>query len=477
MKSRTATPRCGLTAAAVDMALACLGLPTAAQAPAEGAVTAKDVVLDSAAVPAGTASSPVAQPGGRLVATPTQAAPVQSPAAIYTTAMHDSSTAAALADLGLALLRQGSLASGQAEVNALVSPISVASALGMVHAGTAGESARELAALMAPATAGDQGFAWRLPSVLDRLRPAAANGSPATAGPTFTMANRVWINKAVASSLPAPFAAMVTQRFKADAAVLSFDNANAARQAINQWTDAQTLHRIPELLPAGSITPTTRVVVTNAVHFKSPWALPFNPAATEPRAFNATQGVQMVPTMIDERNVARGIIDNLSVLELPFADKAYSLMIAMPPKGHSLDGLEKDLAGLDLTVWSSQLKESTCRLELPKFAIASRALSIKAALQALGVRTVFTDQADLRPMLGAAARGVHMDDVYHSATITIDELGGEASAATAATMVAKSFSLPTPACAVDRPFVFAVVHKPTGAPLFVGKIANPSNPN
>ena len=92
------------------------------------------------------------------------------------------------------------------------------------------------------------------------------------------------------------------------------------------------------------------------------------------------------------------------------------------------------------------------------------------------MRTLFTDQADLAPLLGKAAAGTQVDDVYHSATIVIDETGGEAAAATAATIQAKSFQLPPPACAVDRPFVFAVVHKGTGAPLFVGKVADPSLP-
>lgn len=463
-------PRTGvLCLAASAMGLVLLGSVSAdalagAAKPAAGAASiprAKDVVVDAVAPAA------AAQPsGGRLVPTPSPQHGATT-GRIYTTPMHDAATAGALGDLGLALLRQASATSGQANVNAVVSPVSVASAMGMVHAGAAGDTARELATLLSSGPAGDQGLAYRLPSVLDRL------GSPATAGGPFVMANRVWIRKDVAGAIPGPFAAMVKERFDADGVSLPFDNADAVRQRINQWTSEKTYKRIPQLLPAGAVTPSTKLVVTNAIHFKSKWAEPFDAKATESKPFNAPGGALNVPTMVDERAVAHGTVDNLSVFELPFAGKTFSLMIAMAPKGHTLDALEKDLAGLDMAAWSGQLKESTCRLELPKFSIEASAQSLKAALQSLGVRKAFTDQAELAPMLGKAATGTGVDDVYHSATLVIDELGGEAAAATAVTVQAKSFQMPAPACSVDRPFIFAIVHKPSGAPLFVGKVANP----
>jgi serpin B len=449
-------------------ATAAAAAASAASAATISTDTRKDVAVDAVAPEAPVASGSAPAVGGRLVPTPGPAPRVAGTAGTFTTPTHDAATAASLADLGLALLQQQSRASGKAEVNAVVSPLSAASALGMVHAGAGGETGRELATLLSSSAAGQQGFASRLPSVLQRLAAMPGADSP------FVMANRVWIRKDVVSAVPAPYAATVKARFNADAAVLSFDNGEAARRAINGWTSDQTRKRIPELLPAGSITPTTKVVVTNAIHFKSKWALPFDPKATEAKPFQAVSGTRLVPTMVDERAVLHGTVDNLSVMELPFANMAYSLLIAMAPSGHTLDALEKDLAGLDMAAWSSQLKASTCRLELPKFAIEAKAGSLKSALQALGVRTVFSDQADLSPLLGKAAAGTQVDDVYHSATIVIDEAGGEAAAATAATIQAKSFQRPAPACAVDRPFVFAVVHKGTGAPLFVGKVADPS---
>ena len=438
-------------------AASALAVASWAQAPG------KDVVLDSAP-----AASPAAAPadGGRLVPTPGTPAAAVRPAAVYTSPVHDAAIAGALGDLGLQALRQLSTSHGQANFNAAVSPLSLATALGLVHAGSSGETQRELAALLSPAAGGGQGFSARLPSVLARM----------TGGdqPVFTMANRLWLRSDVAPQVPATYLSTVRNRFAADAVSLALDQGDAARQAINAWTAQQTQQRITDLLPPGSITASTKAVVTNAIHFKSPWASPFDPGATRALAFQVPGGAKAVPTMVDERPVRHGTVDGLSVFELPFADKAYALMIAMPPGKHTMDGLEQDLAGLDMAAWSSQLKESVCQLQLPKFHLDAPVISLKGTLQAMGARRAFTDQAELQPLLGKAAVGVGLEDVFHRATVTIDEAGGEAAAATAATAQAKSFTPPAPRCAVDRPFIFAIVHKPTGTPLFVGKVVDPS---
>jgi serpin B len=41
-------------------------------------------------------------------------------------------------------------------------------------------------------------------------------------------------------------------------------------------------------------------------------------------------------------------------------------------------------------------------------------------------------------------------------------------------MVAKSLQMPAADCAVDRPFLFAIVHGRTGAPLFIGRVTDPT---
>lgn len=441
----------GLIAAAVALSMLPLSLSAGQAARVDSAASAadeqrKDVVVDSAAANA-------AGPTG-------QELPWSSP-------LHDVATGGALNDLALALMRQRSTSEGSAQRNNAVSPLSIASALGMLHAATAGQTASELAGVLSGTASGDVVFRERLPSMLDRL--SANRGGP------LTQANRVWLDAQLVSAVPAAYAAVVSSRFDAGGSLVDFSQPEVARKAINQWVSGTTKGLIPELMTSGSLSPTTKLVVTNALHFRSKWDIPFDKSLTKNRPFQLGDGsVKQVSTMSDERTVRQGKLNGVTVLELPFDKGTYVLLLAMAPEGHSLDALEKSVTGLDIGAWSGALKPAVCKLSLPRFAIKGQAVALKPALQQLGVQSAFNSSADFTPLLGTKSKGISIAEVFHSATFEIDEAGGEASAATAAVGYVKSFLPPTGSCAVDRPFLYAVMHKATQVPVVVGKVADPS---
>ncbi len=374
----------------------------------------------------------------------------------------DTTTPAALADLGLAMLRQ------PGPTNAVVSPVATAAALGMVHAGLLGAAEIEIEALFGPVETGPRAFKLRLPALLQQLG-AGAEPSP------FVLAGRVWMDTRIAASVPAGYTRRMAQRYRADSARVSFGKTEESRAQINAWTAQHTAGRISELLPAGSLAPATRLAITAAIHFKSPWERPFDPAQTAARAFQPASGsAKPVPMLLDERGVMQAQVDGTLVMSLPFAGEAWSLLLAVPAEGSSVDALARSLTGGILARWQAALQPEKCKLALPKFTIAPKSASIKPLLENLGVKTAFTTGADFRPLLGRQARDLHLDDVHQAAGITIDETGGEAVAAAAATVVSKSFAAPVPDCAVQRPFLFAVLHRASGTPLFMGRVGDPT---
>lgn len=450
-------PAAALAAAA---GAALLALSAGAQAPASSPTpdsapeaAEKRIVLDSApAAPAALAAA--------------SAPPAQDAARPATTPLGDAIAAATLADLGLHLLRHSPPGSAAADRNAAVSPLSVAAALALVHAGSGGATAAELAALVDPAVARGRFYNERLPGLWRAL--TVPPGGP------VTLASRLWARADVATAVPADYAGRMAQRFGATVGIFAGAAPEQARQDINAWVSGQTRGAIPQLLPQGSVKGSTKLVLANAMHFKSPWEQPFEPQATVPRPFATPDGVRSVPTMVSQRVVRRAVLDRMDVLELPFAVGGHRLLVAMPQAPETLAVAEARLGGSELASWSERLRPVTCRLHLPRFSVAPRVASLKAPLQALGVRQAFSDRADLKPMLGSAAVGTQLDEVFHAAGVDVDERGGEATAATAITMVAKSLQMPAPDCAVDRPFLFAIVHGRTGVPLFVGRVTDPT---
>ncbi len=376
---------------------------------------------------------------------------------------------AALAELGLAALRgKGGPA------NRAVSPLATAAALGLLHAGLKGPAETEIEVLFggpiptAPPPAPP--LRQRLPALLKSLAP------PAGAEPPFVMASRAWIDESAAPSVPRAYAQRLAQRYGADAARIDFGRSEDARAQINAWTAEHTAGRIGELLPPGSVSRATRLTLVSALHFRSAWERPFDAAATEALPFKAADGsVKTVPTMVDERGVLQAeLADHTRIYALPFAGGAWTLLLALPAEGRSVGKLAQGMAGPSFADWLAQLKPQKCRLALPRFEVAPQAASMKPLLESLGVQTAFTPSADLSPMLGRASRGVHLADLHAAAGIRIDERGGEAVAAAAATLQAKAFALPLPDCALDRPFLFAVLHRESATPLVMGRVGDPS---
>jgi serpin B len=96
----------------------------------------------------------------------------------------------------------------------------------------------------------------------------------------------------------------------------------------------------------------------------------------------------------------------------------------------------------------------------------------------------FRTSADLKPLgpaeiygggdFNGIAPGLTVSRATQEAYIGVDETGTEAAAATVIAMTtAGRVSSPTVVRA-DRPFAFAIIHRPTSIPLFVGRVVNPA---
>jgi serpin B len=451
----------------IAVAIACLIIASSNTANSQNPVDGKkDVVLDS--------SKPVGVDGGRIVQTPQETVGRASAASEVATVSKKQPPfeaqvlSASLGDLGLYLMKQQSSSAGGANRNQVVSPFSVASALGMLYSGAVGQTAQELGRVLDPASSAGRSFVQQLPRSIKLLSEIQ--------GPReLIFANRLWINQSTGNDLNPTYAKLLEQNYKADGVLVNFSQPEPSRQAINLWVDQQTKGVIKDILPSGSVSPSTRFVVTNAVYFKGQWATAFEKSATRPMPFKTATGTsENVPTMVGTKVISAGIIDNLSVFELPYEGGNYSLVIAMAPSGHTLQALESDVSGADIAGWRAGLKSQTCQVFLPKFKIDPKIVSLKDAMRQIGVEKAFSQSADFSAMVTSGKSGLALDNIFHAAGITVDEEGTEAAAATAATVRSKSLPAPQPQCKIDRPFVFALMHKASNTPLFVGKVANPS---
>lgn len=348
--------------------------------------------------------------------------------------------------------------------NLFMSPHSISTALAMTYAGAAGQTATEMASALRftlpPATL-HAGL-----SAIDLALASRATAATATTIPfRLRTANSLWGQEG--KQFMAPFLDTLAVNYGAGVHVLDFANApEPSRETINAWVEEQTNDKIVDLLPEGSISDLTRLVLTNAIYFSAAWAEPFEVSATTDRVFHTATGDAQVPTLAQNEEMRYGAGEGFRAAELAYDGGQLGMIVVVPD---DLATFEANLTGATLTAISSSLTTHLVDLKLPKFRFDAP-LGLKETLQTLGMVEAFEETADLSGIDGETT--LFVGDVLHKGFVAIDEHGTEAAAATA--VIINTDSVPPPATlTVDRPFLFYIHDIPTGTILFVGRVVDP----
>jgi serpin B len=350
--------------------------------------------------------------------------------------------------------------------NLFLSPHSISTALAMTYAGAANATATQMAAAL-QFTLPEP----KLHAAFNALDLALAARAKAASGKTIpfrlTTANSIWGQ--AGWQFEAPFLDALAVNYGAGLRVRDFErDPEGARDDINAWVEGRTNDRIKDLIQPGIITSMTRLVLTNAIYFSAAWARPFDAAQTADRPFFLGGGDAqvMVPSLYQrtEHGYAEG--PGYRAAELLYDGGQVSMVVIEPD---DLAAFEASLTGARLQEIAGSLSRYQLELTLPKFKFDAP-LPLKPILEQLGMTDAFTEDADFSRIDGT--RRLQITDVVHKGFVAIDERGTEAAAATAV-IVGPTSAPPSATLVVDRPFVFLLRDRPTGAILFVGRVVDP----
>lgn len=352
------------------------------------------------------------------------------------------------------------------EGNLFLSPYSISLALVMAYAGARGDTERQMAEVLQ----------FALPQ--ERLHPAfnaldlAITSRGEEEGIKLATANAFW------GRLGHPFLQgyidLLAENYGAAIRLADFINTpEACRLHINDWVREQTEGKIEDLLPPGSITLLTRLVLTNAIYFKGTWRWQFDPWLTHEGPFTLLDGSQVMVPLMEQEEVwlpySEGVMEGsrYQAVELPYAGEELSMVILLPER----EGFRRFEEALDAELLARILGELLPRevhLVMPKFSFTA-GFSLKDVLSELGMPLAFSEEADFSGMDGQ--RDLWIDGVYHKAFVKVDEEGTEAAAATG--VVVRVVAAPIEFRA-DHPFIFLIRDRETGAILFTGRVLNPA---
>jgi serpin B len=369
-------------------------------------------------------------------------------------------------DFGIGLYQELRMRPG----NLFFSAYSVSVALAMTQAGARGETLQQM----------NQVLHFSLPdedlhSAFNALQLALASRDKDDqeanqSGFRLKVANAIWSEKSY--SFESEYLDRLAQNYGAGMRLLDFKDApEASRQTINEWVSDETEQKIKDLLAEGTITPFTRLVLTNAIYFNANWQSQFDPANTRSGDFTLLDGTKVQAQMMSQSSqygYAKG--DGYQVVEMPYLGANVSMVIMLPDEGQ-FDAIEKSLDSIRMEAIRSELQTAQVNLSLPKFKIEST-FGLADALKIMGMRDAFVPgKADFSGMDGTGE--LYISAVEHKAYVSVDEKGTEAAAATGVVVGTTSAPNQVVDLRVDRPFLFIILDQESGAVLFMGRLVQP----
>ena len=368
----------------------------------------------------------------------------------------------AAASLGLDLVRA---VRAEGEPSPLLSPLSILLALSMAANGAEGDTLAQMEAVLS----GGSGL-----DVLNAVCQELTRTYEELGGSTeCSVANSLWVDPE--GQIREDFIGRCAGIF--DAQVFSAQlSAPGIVPALNGWVSDHTNKMIPRIVDQ-PFDESTAALLVNALYLKNTWSVEFDPLDTAERTFTHAGGET------EEMDFLRHFDRSFPYLEtedsvgalLPYDDGRLAFLALMSAEvGVDFGAWLEGLSGEELSrlVRSAGEGEDTLflRLTLPKFEAEWHG-ELQDILSALGLDLAFDgDRADFSRM-GEYPGGYSLGQVIHAARIEVNERGTEAAAATVVAASDAAAPMEEPEGVeldFDRPFLYGIVDRQNGVPLFLG---------
>jgi len=348
----------------------------------------------------------------------------------------------------------------QEDGNLFFSPYSISLGLAMVYTGSHGKTEEQMASVLhfefAP---------YDLPPVFGALHSELVGRGNRNF--QLHLANSLWWQEGYA--LRQIYLDTLRKRLGATLEPLNFSTTpEKSRATINEWVSRYSKGKIKELLPQGSITSLTRLILANAIYFRATWKERFNADFTSDSPFHLLGGGQVtVPMMEQITPFAYTATGGVQAVELPYIGEQFSMVVLLPARGQ-FEAFASSLTADRVADILEHLSTEMVQVYMPRLEFRS-SFELASVLEVLGMKDAFIlGRAYFRGM--ALTRELFLGDLYHQTVVSVDENGTYAVAGTAGDMVWPD----VPTVRLNRPFIFLIRDIETNTILFIGQVTDPS---
>ena len=344
-----------------------------------------------------------------------------------------------------------------AQKNVFYSTISIYLALSMTYHGASQATYDEFTQLLNPSKQNQPAFLKDVRS----LQAAIAN-YPET---KVKLANSIWMRDTFAKNVEADFLTRNKDYFGAMIAALDFTKSSSIDE-INGWVDTNTEHRIQKVID--SIDPNAQMFLINTIYFKADWLMEFAKDSNRQGVFHSDTDIDVTMMHMTE---SMPYVENseYQAVQLNYKDQKTSMLIVLG-KNSKIPITSNN----QYTQLVKGFQTTSVDLTMPKVNITTEE-SLAQTLQTLGLTKAFDpNQADFSALSKTALdRQLYIMDVLHKATLTVDEKGTEAAAATTVIVGDTSMPINQAILLIDHPYQLFIIDNESKLILFSGFITNP----
>lgn len=350
--------------------------------------------------------------------------------------------------------------------NILFSPYSVSTALAMTYVGAVGNTAEQMKNALH--------FSYGSKKTAEIF----ANLSNTMTDDYFCEKTSISIVNSLWGQKDYPFLPeyinFVRDNFSAKVKSVDFKkNTEKARQEINSWVEGKTESKIKNILAKGVLTCDSRLVLVNAIYFKSPWMAKFDKNLTEKNAsFYGLDKDYKVEMMQNTARYKIAFLENSKILKIPYERDNFAMYVILPDKKNAIKDIIVD--SKNLRNWISAMSFKKVRVKMPKFRIED-GYNLIPMFKKMGMTDAFTaGKADFSDIDGT--RDLYISEIVHKTFCNVDEEGTEAASATAVVLDILSAPLQPEKVyefTANRSFIFLIRHEKTKSIIFLGRFMGP----
>ncbi|MBR6494287.1 MAG: serpin family protein [Prevotella sp.] len=339
------------------------------------------------------------------------------------------------------------------EENAILSPLSITYALGMLNNGATGRTQQEINEVL--------GFGEAGADAINAFCRKMLTEAPRLDDTKVAIGNTIFVNEGMGYRLQDAFVQTVNTFYDAQPQARNFTDGKTM-DVINQWASDHTNGMIKQILDAESFDPMAVSYLLNAIYFKGDWTNEFDPESTTEEPFNGGDAVPMMNRLFyDDIGYAEN--DLYQAVNLPYGLGAYSMSIFLPKEGKTVADIVEKMTDED---WKNFSGNYSVAVKLPRFETQTDQ-DLKEIMSNLGMPTAFIPTYADFPYF--CNEQIYISLMKQVAKIKVNEQGSEAAAVTIIGEKALSANDYYATFHATRPFLYLITEQSTGVVFFIGQ--------